>query len=252
MAHLVDGVLSMPVIVTGTVVAVAAVGYGLQRIDAERLPYVGLMSAAFFVASLVHVPIGPSNVHLILNGLLGVVLGWAAVPAIFVGMLLQAVFFGYGGITVLGVNTLIMGLPAVACWFLFARPMRKGAPFLWGAAAGATAIVLTCGGVALALALSGREFLPAAQLVCIAQLPVMVMEAMLTGTIAVFLRQVKPEVLSLSSQMLVAPRQPMRKRTCARATSVQATCWPGRDSYSRRCSWRCCWCRPHIRPRPID
>jgi cobalt/nickel transport system permease protein len=192
----------MPVLAAGAVVAAAAVSYGLRRIDAERLPYVGLMSAAFFVASLVHIPIGPSNVHLILNGLLGVVLGWAAVPAIFTGLLLQAVFFGYGGITVLGVNTLIMGLPAVACWYLFARPMRDGVPFLWGAIAGAGAIVMTCGGVALALALSGREFLPAAQLVCVAHLPVVAVEAVLTGTIAAFLRQVKPEVLSLALPML--------------------------------------------------
>ena len=38
----------------------------------------GLLGAAFFVASLIHVPIGFSSAHLILNGLLGVVLGWAA------------------------------------------------------------------------------------------------------------------------------------------------------------------------------
>jgi cobalt/nickel transport system permease protein len=197
MAHLVDGVLSMPVLIGGTVVATAAVGYGLRQIDAQRVPHVGLMSAAFFVASLVHVPIGPSNVHLILNGLLGVVLGLAAIPAIFVGLLLQSLFFGYGGLTVLGVNTLIIGAPALACWVLFARPMRTGSPLLWGAAAGGGAVVLTCAGVAAALTASGREFLPAAQLVGIAHLPVMVVEAVLTGTIAAFLRQVKPEVLAL-------------------------------------------------------
>lgn len=33
------------------------------------------MTAAFFVASLIHVPIGPTSVHLLLNGLLGVVVG---------------------------------------------------------------------------------------------------------------------------------------------------------------------------------
>jgi cobalt/nickel transport system permease protein len=197
MAHLMDGVLSMPVVVVGAVVAVAAVGYGLRQVDGERVPYVGLMSAAFFVASLVHVPLGPSNVHLILNGLLGTVLGWTAVPAIFVGLLLQAIFFGYGGITVLGVNTLIMGLPAVACWYMFARPLRTGSAVFWGGLAGAVSVVLTCGGMALALLLSGREFLPAAQLVLLTHLPVLAVEAALTGTIAAFLRQVKPEVLAL-------------------------------------------------------
>ena len=206
MAHLVDGVLSMPVLVAGAVGAVAAVGYGLRQIDGDRVPYVGLMSAAFFVASLVHVPVGPSNVHLILNGLLGVLLGWAAVPAIFVGLLLQAVFFGFGGITVLGVNTLIMGLPAVACWYLFAKPLRTRSPLFWGAAAGGVSVVLTCAAVALALGLSGREFLPAAQLVLFAHLPVVVVEAALTGIIATFLRRAKPEMLasSLPSRPAVA------------------------------------------------
>jgi len=197
-AHLVDGVLSMPVLVAGAVGAVAAVGYGLRQIDGDRVPYVGLMSAAFFVASLVHVPVGPSNVHLILNGLLGVLLGWAAVPAIFVGLLLQAVFFGFGGITVLGVNTLIMGLPAVACWYLFAKPLQTRLPLLWGAAAGGVSVVLTCAAVALALGLSGREFLPAARLVLFAHLPVVVVEAAVTGIIAAFLRRTKPEMFASS------------------------------------------------------
>jgi cobalt/nickel transport system permease protein len=168
------------------------------------------MSAAFFVASLVHVPVGPSNVHLILNGLLGIVLGWAAVPAIFVGLLLQAMFFGYGGITVLGVNTVIMGLPAVACFYLFAPMVRRdgGHTWAWGALAGASAVLLTCGGVGGALALSGREFLPAAALVIIAHLPVMMVEAVITGTIVVFLRRVKPEVLVLAMRLPTA--QPAR------------------------------------------
>ncbi|MDJ0931506.1 energy-coupling factor ABC transporter permease [Breoghania sp.] len=33
-------------------------------------------------------PIVPSSVHLILNELAGLVLGWAAFPALFVGLLL--------------------------------------------------------------------------------------------------------------------------------------------------------------------
>ena len=161
------------------------------------------MSAAFFVASLVHVPVGPSNVHLILNGLLGMVLGWSAVPAIFVGLLLQAVFFGYGGITVLGANTVIMGLPAVVCFYLFAPLARRQGRLAWafGALAGAFAIVLTCVGVAAALALSGREYVLVAKLVLIAHLPVMMVEAFVTGTIVVFLQRVKPEVLALPMRL---------------------------------------------------
>lgn len=199
MAHLVDGVLSTPVIIAGAAIAVAGISIGLRRIDGDRLPYCGLMSAGFYVASLVHVPVGPSNVHLILNGLLGVVLGWAAFPAIFVALLLQALFFGHGGITVLGVNTVIMGLPAVACFYLFASPVGGEGrhTWAWGALAGALAVLFTCGGVGLALALSGREFLPAAQLVFVAHLPIVAVEAAITGTVIVFLQRVKPEILAL-------------------------------------------------------
>ena len=116
MAHVVDGILSTPVIVAGTAMAAVGIAVGLRRVDGVRLPPVS--RAAFFVASLVHVPLGPSNAHLILNGLLGIVLGLAALPAIFVGLFLQALFFGYGGITVLGVNTIVMGVPlssAITC-----------------------------------------------------------------------------------------------------------------------------------------
>ncbi len=178
--------------------ATAAIAQGLRHIDGERLPHVGLMSAAFFVASLVHVPVGPSNVHLILSGLLGIVLGWAAVPAVFVALLLQAVFFGFGGLTVLGVNTLIMGLPAVACSLAFAAPLRCGqSPLLLGAAAGALGVAGTALLVATALALSGAAFVPAAKLVLVAHLPVMAVEAVITATVVSFLQRVKPEVLAL-------------------------------------------------------
>lgn len=197
MAHLADGVLALPVVIGGGALAVLAVGQGLRRIEPEHLPRVAVLAAAFFVASLVHVPIGPSSVHLLLNGLLGIVLGWAAMPAVFVALLLQAVFFGFGGITVLGVNTLILGLPAVMCSYLFASRLRQARrPWVWGAAAGATSVLLTCAGVASALALSGKAFLPAAQLVLVAHLPVMVVEAVITALAVGFLRRVKPAVLS--------------------------------------------------------
>ena len=57
--------------------------------------------------------------------------------------------------------------------------------------------MLTCVGVATALALSGREYVLVAKLVLIAHLPAMMVEAVVTGTIVVFLQRVKPEVLAL-------------------------------------------------------
>ena len=196
MAHLVDGVVSVPVLVGGSAIAVAAIGYGLRRIEGERIAQVGVMSAAFFVASLVHVPIGPASAHLLLNGLAGIVLGWAAVPAIFAALMLQAAFFGFGGITVLGVNTVIMALPAVAAFHLFARAGGRAGGFVSGAAAGAFAVCASCGLIASVLMLSGAGFAAAAKLILAAHLPVAIVEAFVTGCAVVFLRRVKPDVLA--------------------------------------------------------
>ena len=94
--HIVDGALSVPVLVSGGALAVGGIWMGLRHLTIEKIPTAGVLSASFFVAALIHVPLGPSSVHLVLNGLAGIVLGWVAFPALFVGLLLQAVFFGFG------------------------------------------------------------------------------------------------------------------------------------------------------------
>ncbi|PRY26177.1 cobalt/nickel transport system permease protein [Aliiruegeria haliotis] len=195
--HIVDGALSNPVVIGGAVLAVGGLAQGLRHLPMEKIPVAGMLSAAFFVASLIHVPIGPSSVHLVLNGLAGLVLGWAAFPALFVGLLLQAVFFGFGGLTVLGVNTVIIAGPAVLVGLALGRRIQtaslKGAA-VWGAIGGALAIALTTLFVALALTLTGDEFIPAARLVFLAHIPVMAIEALLTGAAVYLAKQVKPEL----------------------------------------------------------
>ena len=114
--HISEGVLSPSVLIAGAALTTAGVAVGLKRLDLEEIPSMGILSAGFFVASLVHVPIGPASVHLVLNGLLGLILGWKAFPAILVGLALQGLLFQFGGITTLGVNTLNMALPAVICY----------------------------------------------------------------------------------------------------------------------------------------
>ena len=195
--HIVDGALSNPVVIGGAVIAVAGIGIGLKKLTVENIPAAGVISATFFVASLVHVPLGPSSVHLILNGLAGLVLGWAAFPALFVGLLLQAVFFGFGGLTVLGVNTVNIALPAVIVHYVCRAGIAANAPAraaVWGAVGGGLAIALTTGFVALALALTGDAFLPAAKLVFFAHIPIMIIEALLSGAAVLLARRVKPEL----------------------------------------------------------
>ncbi|SMX36847.1 cobalt transporter CbiM [Maliponia aquimaris] len=197
--HIVDGALSTPVLVGGAVAAAGGIALGLRALPLERIPAAGVLSAAFFVAALIHVPLGPSSIHLMLNGLAGLILGWAAFPALFVGLLLQAVFFGFGGLTVLGVNAVNIALPAVLVGVLFGRLVARSAPLgaaIWGGIAGALSIALTTVMVALSLALSGREFLAAAHLVLVAHLPLMAVEGVLTGFAVLLARKVKPDLFT--------------------------------------------------------
>lgn len=200
MAHIPDGVLSAPVLIAGGVAAAALVAVAVRRLDHDRIPEAAVLAAVFFVASLIHIPLGPTSIHPLLGGLLGLVLGWAAAPAILVALVLQAAFFGFGGFVVLGVNTLNLALPAllVAALFgpLLARARTTGAIFLIAAVAGAAAVALTAGLVCLALAASSGAYRPALPLVAATYGPLAMVEAVLTGAAVVLLRQVKPEVLA--------------------------------------------------------
>lgn len=193
--HIVDGALSAPVLAVGGLLTVGGIAMGLRRTNGDRLPEVGVLSATFFIASLIHVPIGPSSVHLILNGLIGLLLGWAAFPALFVGLLLQAVFFGFGGLIVIGVNAVNIAGPAVIVHLLLGPMVRTATPrtaAVLGAIGGALAIALTTVLVGVSLALTGDEFVPAAKLVFFAHIPIMVLEGFLTGAAVFLIRTVKP------------------------------------------------------------
>ncbi|MBU2547513.1 MAG: cobalt transporter CbiM [Proteobacteria bacterium] len=196
--HISEGVLSVPVLLSGAALTAAGTAVGLKKMDYDRLPQVAIMAAVFFVASLIHVPIGPSSVHLILNGLLGVLLGWSAFPAILIGLTLHAVLFQFGGLTSLGVNTLNMALPAVVCFYLFGPWIRNPRSALASTAcflAGFGAVFLASLMMGLSLFLTGESFVQAAQLIVAAHLPVMIAEGIFTAIAVQFLKKVRPEVL---------------------------------------------------------
>lgn len=185
-------------LLTGALVTAGTLTVAVRRLEYDRIPLAAVLAAAFFVASLVSVPLGPGSVHLLLNGLMGLVLGWASVPALVVALVLQAAFFGYGGILVLGVNAMNLALPALLCAALFGRVLPAATPrrlFQLGAAAGALAVILTSLMVACSLALSGRELLPAAQIILAGYVPLAIVEAAVTGATLAFLGRVAPELL---------------------------------------------------------
>ena len=113
MVHIADGILAPEVWVTGFIITGLILIYVLKRTPAEEIPKISLVTSAVFIASLIHIPIGPTSVHLILAGLAGILLGRASFPAIFIALLLQAFLFQHGGITTLCINTLNIGVTAL-------------------------------------------------------------------------------------------------------------------------------------------
>lgn len=201
MAHIPDGVLSAPVLIGGAVLAAGGLALGLRHLDERDIPKTAILAAVFFVASLIAVPVGPSSIHLLLSGLMGLVLGLRAIPAVFVGLLLQAVMFGFGGLTSLGVDVVDIAFPGVILG-LVARPWLARASALGAAAIGggvaALAVIGTATCVSAALALSSADYLPSLRIIALTYVPLALAEAAITGFAVSFLVKVKPEVLGLA------------------------------------------------------
>jgi cobalt/nickel transport system permease protein len=197
--HISDGVLSGPVIAAGFGAAAVLAAVTMRRMDMEEIPKVSVLTAVFFVASLIHVPLGPSSVHLILNGLVGIVLGIRAFPAIMLGIILQAILFGHGGVSVIGVNTVMMGgggLLAYGVWQLRHYFSFAHKEVMFGALAGGTGVLVSGIILSLALLTTGKEFAATAGLVLTWHIPIIIIEAIVTGSAAGFLLRVKPQLLA--------------------------------------------------------
>ena len=182
--HISEGVLSAPVLLAGWAVTAPAVAAILWRIRQSEIPRIACFSALFFVASFVHLPVGVSSMHLMLSGLVGAFLGSRAILAIFVALFLQGVFFGFGGLSVLGVNTAVIGFPAVLGGLFAAAAkaqelkvrMQKIYLFL----AGFVPIVCSMLLLDLVLFISGREFFAIATLISLEGAILAVLEGIIT------------------------------------------------------------------------
>lgn len=195
--HISDGVLPATVTIASYVAAFAGAAWSLKQVRSEDLPKVAVVTSSFFVASLIHLPFGPTSVHLILPGIVGALLGPTAFLSIALGLFLQSILFQFGGLTALGTNTLMMGLPAFFCGLLFQR-IRGTTAFSHGIAGA------ICGGLGTALAATilagllttaGEDFFGVAKLALAAHVPVFIIEAGVSAFAMAFLFRVKPELL---------------------------------------------------------
>lgn len=202
--HLAEGILSAPALAGSALAAAAGVALGLRRLGEAQLPVAALLGSAFFVASTIHVPVGVGSVHLILNGLAGLLLGWTVFPVFFVALLLQAALFSFGGFSVLGANLLIMALPALAAHHLLrpllagghGRPATRSRLLAAGACAGLIGIGGAIGVASLLLTLAGgRAFGELIALLALAHLPVLAVDAAIGALTVTLLARMLPRAL---------------------------------------------------------
>lgn len=198
--HLSEGVLHTPVLLAGVALAVVGVAVGLRRLESERLPLTALFAAVFFVAGTIHVPVGIGSVHLILNGMAGLFLGWAVFPAFLIALLLQVLFFSFGGFAVLGVNLCVMALPAVVAHYVlrgYLKPdMGRMAKLFTGLGAGIIGVGGAAALASLVLAIDGgKHYQDLIALLLLSHLPVFVLDGIISYGVISLLSKMYPSAL---------------------------------------------------------
>ena len=156
--HISDGVLPTGVTIGGYIVSLGILAWSAKKTRGEDFPKIAVVTSAFFVASLIHVPIGPTSVHLLIPGVVGILLGPSAFISVALGIALQSLLFQFGGITAIGANSFMMGVPALVAGKLF--HMLKGRSLSWSVFAGAVAGGLGAALAAIILALDFMIFVP--------------------------------------------------------------------------------------------
>lgn len=137
--HISANVLADPWWIGGLILLIPFGTIGLTRLREGEMPRLAVVTAALFVASSIHIPVGLFTVHLVLNGLAGLMLGRRCLAAIPMATLMQAWLLGHGDLTTWGVNSCVMSLPA-----LLARPLFRWTLDSTSSALGANILALGC------------------------------------------------------------------------------------------------------------
>jgi len=190
--HVADGILPVSLCIAGYAVSLAGCAAGGRKLESDEVPRMGLLAAASFVASTVHVPIAGASVHFGMFGLLGLMLGLRALPVIFAVLLLQTFLFQHGGFLTLGVNATNMGAGAI-CGMLVGQV--RSLPFALRTFMAGLLGILVPAVMVLAefqLAGYGRSLLLLAAVYALLG----AMEGLFTAMVAVFLQRIRPAMLA--------------------------------------------------------
>jgi cobalt/nickel transport system permease protein len=196
--HILDGHLPVELWGTGAVACGVLTAATLPSLVRASPPRVAMMTSAFFVASLLHVGVAGTSLHLSLLALTGIVLGRAAFPAVLVGVCLQKVLFQHGGYTTIGVNAFTMGSGALVAAAVYRVGLKPGPGSRLRTRAALAAGLGTLAALSLfgvAMLLAGEALRSVAWVVLVLHLPVILLEVLLAVQVVAFLDRVQPELI---------------------------------------------------------
>lgn len=212
--HIPDGFVPPQVCIVGYGLSGLITWHCLRQINrhpdpSAQMPKAAMLAAAFFVASSIQIPLPPVSLHLVLSGLLGAVLGYYAFLAILIGLFFQALFLGHGGFSTLGINAIIIGVPALVGYGIF--QLRRWLPqtikpslrlglssFLAGAIGMLLAVTLFIGLLIFSIPVGFDVATERNALLTlgIAHGPLVLVEGLFTTLLVTFLQRTKPELLT--------------------------------------------------------
>ena len=203
--HISDGVLSPAVIGITSLLGAGTLAFSLRGIKTEEIPKISLMTAVFLTGSTIHIPIGPTSMHLVLTGFIGLVTGRHAGVSIFIALLVQLFLLHFGGLSSLGANVLIESLPAMLLGMLL-RPRLGNKAFLYGFMAGFLAILGSVLLLGILLIQSHLRFgmgpFSTVTTVIVGHIPLMFIEGLITGFAIRFLVKIRPGFFTGNLQVM--------------------------------------------------
>jgi cobalt/nickel transport system permease protein len=239
--HIPDGYLAPAVAMALAVPTVPVWGLATQRVkkvlDNRTVPLLAIFSALSFTIMMFNIPVpGGTTAHGVGGTLIAVVLGpWAAVVAVSTALILQALFFGDGGVLAIFANCLNMGIILPFVGYATYRLIATGAPTLStrramaagiggyvgisvsalavGIELGIEPLLFSSGGHALYSPYGLREAVPA--MLASHLFGASIVEGLITGLGVAYLQRRHPEYLT-SLRGIFAPEEAVEGRPAQR------------------------------------
>jgi cobalt/nickel transport system permease protein len=224
--HIMEGFLPHPWWEIWTMLSLPVVSYGVCKMNRmikdnrETLPLLAVSGAFVFVLSSLKLPsVTGSCSHPTGTGMGSIIFGpWITSVLAVIVLVYQAIFLAHGGLTTLGANTFSMGIAGPAIGYLVYKAAIKSglhlylAVFLAATLADWTTYLVTSMQLALAFpAASGgvfASFEAFAAVFAITQIPLAIVEGMVTALMFKYIVQLRSDVLV---RMNVVSQNAMKK-----------------------------------------